>query len=337
MVAIEQSHLRQPRISGAWLYVGRRLLQALAVLLLAYTMTFLLVNLLPSDPLSLRFSQTIGSSPEQLALLNRYYGFDQPLYVQYFTQLAGLLRGDLGFAIDNGQPVLRQLLAVLPSTASLAFTAVGFALVWSIGLGLVVWSFPEARVNRLLRVLPGIAGSLPIYWTSIIIVQLAAFRLGLFSAFDPTGPVAVVAASISLAIPISASIGQAVIASLDEFEQSSYLQVVRARGASRGHIVRRYLFKAVVTPVLNVVAIVFGAVMTSTVVTEHVFGRTGIGSLMYRSIVEQDLPMVQGVVLLSALLFVVINLIVDGVSLIIDKRNRPWLQGRHSGPKGSEI
>lgn len=315
----------QWRRAHVWAYLARRFAQALGVLLLAYTLTFAMVNLLPSDPLSLRFSQTIGTSAEQLAELNRYYGFDRPLHEQYVSQLLGVLRGELGYAIDNGQPVLRQLLTALPSTVSLAFTAVGLALIWSICLGLLIWNFPNARLNPLLRVLPGVAGSIPVFWTSIIIVQVASFRLGLFSAFDPTGPVAVLAAALSLAIPISASIGQSVIASIDEFDRSSFLLVVRARGASNGRIVTRYLWRTILVPVLNVVAIVFGTVMTATVVTEHVFGRTGIGSLMYRSIIEQDLPMVQGIVLLAALLFVLSSLAVDGVALLIDKRSRPWI------------
>lgn len=303
-------------------YVLKRVAQAAIVLLLTYTFAFWLLNVLPADPISLRFAESANPGSDSLAQLNAYYGFDQPLHVQYVTQLSQVLTGNLGYSLENGRPVAERIATALPATTALALLTLAIALVIAIALAVVVYSRWGSPVVKVVRMIPPITSALPVYWTGIVLIQIGSYQLGLFSALSTDGFPSLFAASLSLAIPISAAITQSLVTTVGEFTRAPFVEVARARGASKWRILRDYGIRFVAVPTLTVVAITFGTLMTSTIVTETVFSRTGVGSLVQRAVLGQDIPVVQGVVLLAALIYVATNLLVDIATLGIDPRLR---------------
>jgi len=303
-------------------YILSRIAQSILVIFLTYTFVFVLLNVLPSDPISLRFAEIATPGSEDYERLSSYYGYDQPLWVQYFTQLGQLVRGNLGYSLENGAPVLERITSALPSTIALTGLTLVIAVIAALLAGLLAFSRWGTWVVTLVRSIPPITSALPVYWTGIVFIQVGSYQLGLFAALGTDGFPALLAASISLAIPISAAITQAFVSSIGEFVSSPFVEVATARGASNLDIFTRYGIRAVAIPTLTVIAITFGTLMTSTIVTETVFARSGVGSLVQRAVLSQDIPVVQGIVLFAAVLFITVNLLVDLAALAIDPRLR---------------
>ncbi|BBG01072.1 MULTISPECIES: ABC transporter permease [Pseudonocardia] len=301
-------------------YALRRAGQAVVVVLLAYVFTFVVISVLPGDPVTatLRNPEN-GFSEEEIARIVAYYGLDQPVYVQLWEALSRFLVGDLGLSLRSDRPVADMLTEVLGSTLALAGTALVVAVLLAFGIAFGAQYLPRP-FGPALRAFPSLFLSVPNFLIGLLLIQLLSFQLGLFRAIDADSPTATFVAALTLGIPVSAQIAEVLIANLDHEARQEYATVARSRGLGRWALLLRHLLKPSSLPVVTVLALTVGELLGGAVITEAVFGRTGIGSLVERSVAMQDLPVLQAVVALAAVVFVVVNLVADLVYPLLDPR-----------------
>lgn len=308
---------------GYGTYALRRVLQAVVVILLAYVFTFLVISVLPGDPVTntLRNPQN-GFTEDEISRIVAYYGLDRPVYVQLWESLTRFVTGDFGVSLRSGLPVSRMIGDVIGSTLVLASSALAVALVLAFAIGFGTQHLPKRYGQGLLRGFPSLFLSVPNFVIGLLLINIFAFQLGLFRVIDAEGGVATFFAAVALGIPVSARIAEVLIANLDHEAGQEYAAVARSRGLGQTRLFLRHLLKPSSLPVVTVVALAVGELLGGALITEQIFGRTGIGSLVQRSVTTQDLPVLQAVVTLAAIVFIVVNLIADLVYPLLDPRVR---------------
>lgn len=304
-------------------YVTRRLAQAVGVLLAAYTLSFIVLNLLPGDPVTAMAAAGLDANPVDeayLAQLRHEYGFDQPVLVQYGDHLGRAVLGDFGNSVATGQPVTTLIVQALPQTLQLAVTALVLAVLLGAGLAFAATYSQSRWLRQALLSLPSLGVSLPTFWVGLMLVQLLSFRAKLFPAFGNDGVAGLVLPAITLAIPTGALIAQVLAKSLLTTLDEPYVQTARAKGASRLRIHLRHALRNASLPALTIVGLLAGQLLASSVVVETVFSRDGLGRLTAAAVTVQDIPVVQGVVVFGAVVFVCVNLVVDLIYPLLDRR-----------------
>lgn len=305
------------------MYVLKRIGQAVLVVFIAFTATFLLMQALPGDGILARYeSPELGLTAAQIQELRVLYGTDQPIWRQYFTTLGNFLRGDFGTSIQTGASVTDLVLTALPATVLLA--AAGFLLAALVALPLATLATfgPFPWLRNALRSVPPLFVSIPAFWVAIMLIQIFSFRLGWVPVIGADGLTALILPALTIAIPISAPLAQVLIRSIDEVLERPFVTVVRARGAGEGWLLWRNVAKNALLPTITIAGVLFGELVAGAVITEEVFGRAGLGSLTVDAVGHRDIPVIQAVVILTAIGFVVINLIVDLAYPLIDPRLR---------------
>lgn len=304
-------------------YLLRRLAQAVVVLWAAYTVSFLVLDALPSDPVTAMASAGMDSGAvdeQQLAELRAEYGYDDPMVVRYLTHLGDAVTGDLGDSVGTGRPVVDTLGEALPPTLQLTTAALALAVLLGGGLALVATYSRHRWLRQLLLSLPGLGVSVPTFWVGLMLVQLLSFQLRWFPAFGNAGPQSLVLPALTLAIPTGALVAQVLAKSLLTALGEPYVQTARAKGAGRARIHLSHALRNASLPALTVVGLLAGQLLANSVVVETVFSRDGLGRVTSAAVAGQDLPLVQGVVVLGALVFVLVNLAVDLVYPLLDRR-----------------
>ncbi|MFF3568070.1 ABC transporter permease [Nocardia jiangxiensis] len=329
-------------------YVFLRVSQAIGVLWAAFTVTFGVLYLLPADPVQLAIGANPGVQvdPAAVAELRARYGLDKPVWQQYWTALEHALHGDLGHSLSTGQSVTGALGQALPSTLALAALALVLALVFGTALALAAAYTEQRWLRRLLTALPPIGASAPTFWVGLLLLQLFSFRLRLVPAFGGTGFAGTVLPAVTLAIPVGAVIAQVLYTGLVGVWRQPFVEVAFAKGASRWWVQIHHVLRPALAPALAVSGVWVGTVLAGSVVVETVFSRAGIGRLTQTAVLAEDIPVVQGVVLLTALAFAVVNLVVDLIQPIVDPRVRQEFRRRdeprksgdnHAGTERQEI
>lgn len=314
-------------------YVLRRLAQAVVVLWAAFTVTFVILYLLPSDPVSIMLAGGQGGEqtsvdPAQVAALRAELGLDDPLVVQYGHALADAVHLDLGSSISSGAPVTTLVANALPQTAALALAALAVALVVGVGIALAsTWTRVRWLQGALLA-LPPLGVALPTFWVGLLLVQLLSFRLPVFPALGNEGLESLVLPAVTLSVPVSAQIAQVLARGLRHSLSEAYAETARAKGASRSRVHLRHALRNAAVPALTMAGVITGGLLAGAVVTETVFSRVGIGRLTVSAVESQDIPLVQGLVLLAATVFVLVNLAVDLLYPLVDPRIRVSVPGR---------
>ncbi|WP_035922687.1 ABC transporter permease [Frankia sp. QA3] len=304
-------------------YVTRRLAQAVGVLWAAYTVSFFVLYYLPGDPVAAMFGGGLDSttvSPAQIAELRHRYGFDKPVFVQYIDYLGKAVRGDFGNSVSTGRSVTATLAGALPQTFALA----GLALLLSVVIGgalAVSASYTRRRwLRQVLLSLPSLGMSLPTFWVGLMLIELLSFRIGLFPAFGDGGLRGLVLPAVTLAVPPGALVAQVLAKSLLAALDEPYVQTAQSKGASRLRIHLRHTLRNASLPTLTVVGLIGGQLLANAVVVETVFSREGMGRVTANAVTTQDIPLVQGVVVFGALVFVLLNLIIDLTYPLLDPR-----------------
>lgn len=303
------------------IYAAKRLAQAVVVVLLTYVFTFVVVSILPGDPITniLRDPQN-GFTMEEIDAIIAAQGLDQPIPVQLWQSLSSFVTGDLGVSLRSSRPVATMIAEVLPATLTLAAASLSVALTLAMAIAYGTRFVPRRYGQGLLRGFPALFLSVPSFVIGLALIHVFGFQLGLFMVIDPNSFWATFFAAVALGIPISAQIAEVLIANLDHEAGQDYAAVAQARGIGPSRLFFRHLLKPSALPVVTVIALMVGEVLGNTLITETVFGRTGVGSLIQRSVVTQDLPVLQAIVSLAALVFVVVNLIADLIYPLLDPR-----------------
>ncbi|MFF4835423.1 ABC transporter permease [Streptomyces sp. NPDC001315] len=304
-------------------YVIKRLAQAVGVLWAAYTVSFLVLDFLPGDPVTAMAGAGMDSGqvdPAQLAALRHEYGFDKPVLVQYAEYLGRAVRGDFGDAVSTGHPVTSTLADALPQTLQLTAAALLLAVVLGGGLAVVATYTGQRWLRQLLLSLPPLGVSVPTFWVGLLLVEAFSFRLHWFPAFGNDGLRGLVLPALTLAIPTGAQVAQVLAKSLRTALDQAYLETARAKGAGRWRVHLRHALRNASLPALTVVGLLVGQLIAGSVVVETVFSRDGLGRVTAAAVTSQDIPLVQGVVVFGALIFVATNLVVDLVYPLLDPR-----------------
>ncbi|HSD37346.1 MAG TPA: ABC transporter permease [Rhodocyclaceae bacterium] len=302
-------------------YVARRLVQALVVILLAYVVTFVVVSILPGDPITnvLRDPQN-GFSEKQIHDIIAAQGLDQPVVVQLWSSLTRFVSGDLGLSMRSNRPVTTLIAEVLPSTLVLASAGLAVALLLAALIAYGAQFLPRRAGRGAVRGLPSTFLSVPNFVIGLVLIHAFGFQLGLFRVIDADSFWATLFAAVALGIPVSAQIAGVLVANLDNEARQDYAAVARARGLGPARLFFLHLLKPSAIPVITVIALAVGELLGGSLITETVFNRTGVGSLVQRSVTSQDLPVLQAVVSLAAVVFVVVNLLADIVYPLLDPR-----------------
>jgi peptide/nickel transport system permease protein len=315
-------------------YAAKRLIQAVLVILLTYLFTFFVVSILPGDPITnvLRDPQN-GFTEAQIQAIIAAQGLDKPLLVQLWTSLSHFLTGDLGLSMRSTRPVTTLIAEVLPSTLTLASAGLAVALLIAVVTAYGTQFLPKRFGQGVLRGLPSLFLSVPNFVIGLVLIHTFGFHFGLFRVIEPESFWATCFAAIALGIPISSRVAEVLIANLDNESRQEYATVARSRGLGQMQLFTKHLLKPSALPVVTVIALTIGELLGGSLITETVFGRTGIGSLVQRSAASQDLPVLQAVVSLAAIVFVLVNLTADLVYPLLDPRVN--LLGRHGRPPTS--
>jgi len=299
----------------------RRVGQSVLVLWAAFTLSFFLLQVLPGDAVLIKFQNPdLGLSPDQIAEMRLAYGADNPLWQQYVHTLLAMLRGDFGYSVQAGVPVSEQLISNLPATLQLAL--LGFVLATLIAFALAALSrLPALRFLRsVLQSVPALFISLPTFWLGIALIQLFSFQLRWIPVINPSALQGLILPVITVAIPISAPLAQILLRSIDQVSTQPFVAVARAKGASESHVLWHHVMRNALLPVLNVAGLLLGELIAGALITETVFGLSGVGQLTQQAVNNQDVAVLQAVVMISALAFVLINLLVDALMPLFDPR-----------------
>jgi peptide/nickel transport system permease protein len=301
-------------------YFVRRVLLAVPVLLGVATLVFSLIHLVPGDPAQAMMGD--GASPQDVAELRKSLGLDQPLLTQYATLLRNAITGDLGKSFRTGQPVTTMIVERIPATAELAVAAMIIAILIAIPLGVVaaVWRGTAIDYSAMTFALAGV--SIPNFWLGPLLAIVFAVELGWLPVSGRGTLAHLVLPAFSLGLALSAILARMTRASLLDELGELYVRAARARGVSYTSAITAHALRNSTVPLLTIVALQFGAVLTGAVITETIFAWPGIGRLLIQSIGFRDYPMVQGCILLIAVTYVSVNLITDLMYGVLDPRIR---------------
>ena len=307
-------------MSAVLQYVIRRIVWAVPVLLGVATLVFSLIHLVPGDPAQAMLGD--GASAQDVAELRATLGLDRPLPAQYGAFLRRAVSGDLGVSFRTGQPVTTMIAERVPATAELAMAAMIVAIVIALPLGIVaaVWRGSAIDYGAMTFALAGIC--VPNFWLGPLLAILFSVELGWLPVSGRGTPAHLVLPAVSLGLALAAILARMTRASLLDELSELYVLAARARGVSRPAAVVAHALRNSLIPLVTIVALQFGAVLTGAVITETIFAWPGIGRLLIQSIGFRDYPMVQGCILLIAFTYVSVNLITDVVYGVLDPRIR---------------
>jgi peptide/nickel transport system permease protein len=307
-----------------WTYVGRRLLLAIPTLLGASIIVFAMVHLAPGDPIAA--VMPAESSQAEIEATKRAYGFDKPLPVQYLVWLGRVAHGDLGRSIATRRPVILDVRDAFFNSLVLALSSSLVAFVGGVGLGLIA-AFRQGRaLDRLASLVAIIGVSVPYYWAGIILIIIFSVQLNWLPAMgaaDGGGPIEylrhMVLPTVALSlIPLGVITRVVRSAALDILNQE-FVLALRAKGLV-GRRVFTHVVKNAAPQIFTVLGLQFGFALGGSVLVESVFSWPGTGYLLNLAIFQRDLPVLQGVILVLATFFVLLNLVVDLVQTLVDPR-----------------
>lgn len=305
-------------------FMARRLLSALAVLLLLSAGAFALVYLAPGDPALVIAAQRIGRmpQPDEVTAVAAAYGLDQPAPAQYLGWLARAARGDLGRSIRTGEPVLAEIGQRLGPTIALAGAATLFTVALGIPLGLLAAARAGTRADALVRLAALCGVAMPPFWLAFLLVLLFAVTLGWLPSFGLRGPASFVLPVLTLGLASAARLSQLTRALLLEERGRAYVQTARAKGLYDSLVWWRHVLPNAAAPLVTLVALQFSGVATGVVIVETIFAWPGLGSYFVEAVAFRDLPVIQGMTLLFAATFVGASLLADSTYAIYDPRVR---------------
>ncbi len=301
-------------------FVARRLALTIPVLLGVATLVFALIHLVPGDPAQAMLGE--AAPQEDVDALRRQLGLDRPLIDQYGEFLAGLVRGDLGTSLRSGMPVTAQIAERLPATFELALAAMVVALSLALPLGIAAAAWRGTFVDHAAMTLALAGMSIPNFWLGPLLAIVFGIELGWLPVSGRGGFDHLVLPALSLGVALAAILARMTRASLLEELREPYVRAARARGVSRFRAVVVHAFRNSLIPVVTIVGLQFGAVLTGAVITETIFSWPGIGRLLIQSIGFRDYPLVQGCILLIAVTYVAVNLMTDLAYGLLDPRIR---------------
>jgi ABC-type dipeptide/oligopeptide/nickel transport system permease component len=302
-------------------YIIRRVLVCIPILLGLTVIVFSMMHLIPGDPAQVILAQS-GARPEVVERLREQLGLNLPLHVQYLRFLDNLLHGNLGHSLFTHRPVTEIISQNLPSTMELALSAMGLAVILGLIFGVLGAVYQDSWIDNLVMTLAVVGISMPSFWVALLFIFFFSLFLGWLPAGGQGTPRHLILPMVVLGWNSAAVIARLVRSSLLEVLRQEYVTTARAKGLGEQIVLLRHALRNALIPVITVAGLQFGFLLGGTVVTETVFARQGLGRVAVDAIIYKDLPVVQGIVLLVAVIYMLVNLLVDITYAFLDPRIR---------------
>ncbi len=301
-------------------YIIRRLLIMIPVLLGVSLIIFTMVRVIPGDPAIILAGP--HANKEQVDQIRAQLGLDRHPVVQYFSFLGDLVQGDLGRSTRTGLPVTREIMARLPNTVVLALTAIILASFLGVLTGIIAGVKQNSIFDHLSMMIALFGLSMPVFWLGLMLMLLFSIQLGWLPSVGAESWKHLILPAITLGANSTAIIARMTRSSMLEVIRLDYIRTARAKGLTEKMVIWRHALKNALIPVVTVIGLQTGTLLGGAVLTEIVFAWPGIGRLLVEAILSRDYPVVQGLVLLVATIFIFINLIVDLLYSYLDPRIR---------------
>ena len=299
-------------------YTVKRILQVIPVLLIISIICFMLIRLVPGDPVTNMLG--LGASKEAIAAQREELGLDRPLLTQYWDFLTKAIRGDLGTSIITRKPVLNEITARYPATMKLALGGTVFAAVVGILFGMISAVKQNKLADNVIMVFSLVAVSTPSFFLALVMVLIFSSWLGWLPSMGLKSAQHYILPIITLGMQSVGLIARTTRSSMLEVLRQDYIRTSRSRGIPERTIVMKHAFKNALIPVITVVGLRFGGLLAGSMLVETVFSIPGIGRFMVDGVLKRDYPVVQGTILILAATFVLVNLAVDLIYALIDPR-----------------
>lgn len=298
----------------------RRLLSTAVVVLGVVVLVFLLIHLIPGDPVDVMLGEAATAADREA--LRHQLGLDRPLTTQLGDYLGGLARGDLGQSLQQRRPIVELLAERIPATLELALAALAFTLVLALPLGLLAAVRRNSGWDRGAMAFSLLGVSIPNFWLGPLLILLFAVGLGWLPVSGRDAPGALILPALTLGLSLAAVLSRMVRSSVLEVLGEDFIRSAYARGLSTRQVLTRHALPNALLPVITVLGLQLGTLLAGAVITEVVFGWPGLGSLTIEAIQGRDYPLVQACVLLISLSYVLVNMLTDLLYAGIDPRIR---------------
>jgi ABC-type dipeptide/oligopeptide/nickel transport system permease component len=297
-----------------------RFLYTLPALWLVLTLVFLLIHIVPGDPVQQMLGE--GAAPSEVGQLRHALGLDLPLHTQYGHYLAGLFRGDLGQSFKFQAPVLRIILARYPATLELAFVALVVCVAIGVPAGVLAAHRRGRFADRAVGVFTLLGLAVPNFALGPVLILFFSIVLGWLPVSGRGGPLHFVLPAVTLGAALAAILTRMVRGAMLEELSSDYVRTARAKGLSTSAVLIRHALRNALIPIITILGLQFGTLLAGAIVTESIFSWPGIGRLAVQAISARDYPLLQGCILVIAVSYVVVNLFTDLLYAAVDPRVR---------------
>ena len=301
-----------------FLFLIKRLIQIVPVILGVTLVVFLIMQMVPGDSAVILAGE--GASKETVELLREDLGLNKPLHEQYFSYIGNVVQGDLGNSLKNNQPVLDEILIRLPITMELAFFSILITVVLGLIAGIIsaVRPYSFSDIGVMVVALLGI--SLPSFWLGLLLMYVFSIKLQWLPVAGWDSTAHIILPAITLGAGGAAIVARMTRSSMLEVVGQDYIRTAKAKGLKENVIIYKHALRNALIPVITVVGLQFGSLLGGTVLVESVFAINGLGRMIVDAIRTRDIPMVQGGVLVASLVFVFVNLLVDTMYRVFNKR-----------------
>lgn len=301
-----------------FVYITRRLLQMIPVLLGVVLVVFLIMQMVPGDPAVLLAGE--GASAETIAKMRTQLGLDQPIMVQYAQYVVNVFQGDLGTSLRSSLPVWDEIMARLPATIELAVASIFVTVVLGMIAGIISATKQYSAADITIMVIALLGVSLPSFWLGLSLIYTFSVKLQLFPVAGWGTWKHMVLPAITLGTAGAAIVARMTRSSMLDVVRQDYIRTAKAKGLRETVIIYKHALKNALIPIITVVGLQFGFLLGGTVLVESVFAINGLGRLIVDAIRMRDLPVVQGGVLIASIIFVFVNLLVDVLYRYFNKR-----------------
>ncbi len=309
-------------------YVLRRLGDLVFVLFGVSVLVFLMIRFIPGDAVAIMLGANTDITPDRVANLREQLGLNLPMHVQYWNWLEGVLRGDLGRSIWTGTPVSREIAARLPVTLEITGLALLLAIALSVPLGVIAARARGTLGDVFVRVVAIVGLTVPSFWVGVMLLYLFSVRFPSWPSIgyvpfaqDPWGNLArLLLPVLAVSLPMVAGLTRILRSSLLEVLGSDFVRTARSKGATERTVLYKHAMRNALIPVVTVIGVQVGYLLSGVVVIEQVFALPGVGRLVIGAINERNYPLIQGIILVVTAVFVFVNLLVDLAYAWIDPR-----------------
>lgn len=301
-------------------YLLRRILLTLPTVWGVVTLVFLLIHLIPGDPVEIMLGEL--ALPADRQALRSEMGLDRPVFEQYGHFLLGLCRGDLGQSLHQREPVSRLILDRYPATLQLTFAAMAISLLIALPAGILSGIRQYSLWDHSTMFLALLGVSMPNFWLGPLLILVFSIQLGWFPVSGRGGLGHLVLPALTLGASMAAIVARMTRSSILEVLREDYVVTARAKGLPERKVILKHVLRNAMLPVLTIVGLQFGALLAGSIITETIFSWPGLGTLLIQSIQTRDYPLVQGCVLVISLSYVLVNLLTDLLYAVVDPRIR---------------